>query len=258
MSSQDAKLAARMFVQRLLSNPDSFLGMALEEAFMAGYLTRDRYQPLPSPPDMTLFSYQTPAVPLVDVSASGDISSPPDPTWIPILHVFPRDDQRLASEPAPCGGIGLYVTRKFTKTEKATTIRGLLRVKEPDSEWHKPRPKDKPICATCGVDIDPFSFQDLDYMPALLLPSSKSSQNRRSRSAASPDEPADSSFPSPGGFDDAVDDGAPSISPGDPMVGDLPQTYDDEAKRSTFSDLLQIKREIESAGFDSPGTVEPV
>lgn len=91
---------------------------------------------------------------------------PPNPSWIPVLHRMTREE---SNHPKPCGNVGLYLTQSPTQHQKASL--DVMRILVPgENTWREPTTADVPLCSSCGVWIDPFSSQDLDYF-SVMVPS---------------------------------------------------------------------------------------
>lgn len=121
----------------------------------------------------------------------------PDPAWIPVQHAIPRTEPGSAP---PCFQTALYLTEPPREGVKARL--DVMRIWMPWKDavaWVDPRLDDlPPLCAGCGVPVEPFSNRDLDYLslmqPAYTQNPSKPTRRGRKRSEAVPgsDSPDDS------------------------------------------------------------------
>lgn len=138
---------------------------------------------------------------------------PPDPQWIPILHVVPR--VMPDSWPRPCGQVGLYLTEPPREHEKARLDR--MRILVPgESRWREPTINDEPRCSSCGTMIDPFSNADLDYLSRMIPggarpPALGKRRDRRRSKEEEPGLPRPEGEVSPGMSSEAL---SPSTFPG--------------------------------------------
>ena len=166
---------------------------------------------------------------------------PPDPSWIPILHVVPRSNVALPDAPPPCGKPGLYLTAPPREHEHASLE--VMRILPPtETVWRRPTVMDQPRCASCLAPIDPFSNADLDYLSHMLPGRSPKTASRRGRTRSKQDR-AEAATSEPAGVRSP---GAPVVDTG--PVSILPD-HTVRAQQDALRSLVDLERLAADAGL---------
>jgi hypothetical protein len=95
----------------------------------------------------------------------GVVVSPPDPSWLPLLHKHGEQ---------PCHRPAMYVTCRPLRTDKADLA--ILRIYQADPPtWRQPTPQDRPTCLGCGHSVNPYTQDDLDWTTIFAVPTQTAS-----------------------------------------------------------------------------------
>jgi hypothetical protein len=114
----------------------------------------------PWPPDPAVLSrhLETTSGATLSPSPRPLLPREPDPSWLPVIHIGPPGN--------PCGQPAYYVTRKILVGREKPDL-ALMRVRAAgEARWHDPDIGAMPMCSSCGLTIDPYRSDELDFSQA--------------------------------------------------------------------------------------------